>query len=187
MDSTKSITQTPSKFLYFAYGSNMSEKRIHINNPSAVKCRIGKLKDFRLDFNTQSKRWHGASATIIPTEDSHVWGVIWLLDNKDMPNLDEQEGVDQKIYFPMTVEVEVPDLRDRPFKCRVYQQCTNPEEFQVLSQLPEERRPSQVYLNTIIQGAVENELPSYYIEFLKTIAHNGYTGEVDIGLALNEI
>lgn len=31
-------------FLYFAYGSNLLTKRIHINNPSAVRKGIGKLK-----------------------------------------------------------------------------------------------------------------------------------------------
>ena len=31
-------------FLYFAYGSNLLSKRIHINNPSAVRCGIGKLE-----------------------------------------------------------------------------------------------------------------------------------------------
>lgn len=32
------------KFLYFAYGSNMLTKRIHINNPTAVQKDIGFLK-----------------------------------------------------------------------------------------------------------------------------------------------
>jgi hypothetical protein len=31
-------------FLYFAYGSNLLTQRIHINNPSAVRKEIGKLK-----------------------------------------------------------------------------------------------------------------------------------------------
>jgi gamma-glutamylcyclotransferase len=31
-------------FLYFAYGSNMLTKRIHINNPTAVHKHVGKLK-----------------------------------------------------------------------------------------------------------------------------------------------
>ena len=28
---------SPGKFLYFAYGSNLSTERIHLNNPSAVE------------------------------------------------------------------------------------------------------------------------------------------------------
>lgn len=31
-------------FLYFAYGSNLLEKRIHIQNPTAVRKGIGRLK-----------------------------------------------------------------------------------------------------------------------------------------------
>ncbi|KAJ8920297.1 hypothetical protein NQ315_011958 [Exocentrus adspersus] len=54
------------KFLYFAYGSNLLEQRIHIQNPTAVRHDIGKLKDYQLDFITFSRRWKGASATIIP-------------------------------------------------------------------------------------------------------------------------
>jgi gamma-glutamylcyclotransferase len=44
-----------STFLYFAYGSNLLTKRIHINNPSAVRVGIGKLMvhlpDNSLHFN----------------------------------------------------------------------------------------------------------------------------------------
>lgn len=93
------------KFFYFAYGSNLWSKRIHINNPSAVRVGIGKLKvrkimqkqtikvyldyqDYKLDFVTYSKRWRGASATIIPYKGNHVWGALWELDKVDLPNLD---------------------------------------------------------------------------------------------------
>lgn len=32
----------------------------------------------------------------------------------------------------------------------------------------------------ILKGAQENNIPDDYIEFLKTIPHNGYEGEYDI-------
>ena len=41
----------PGKFLYFAYGSNLSTERIHLNNPSAVTKGPALLKDFKLNFN----------------------------------------------------------------------------------------------------------------------------------------
>lgn len=31
-------------FMYFAYGSNLLKKRIHIQNPTAVRSGFGKLK-----------------------------------------------------------------------------------------------------------------------------------------------
>lgn len=43
------------KFLYFAYGSNLLQKRIHINNPSAVRAGIGKLKVSGLKIECQNK------------------------------------------------------------------------------------------------------------------------------------
>jgi len=32
------------KFLYFAYGSNLLAKRIHVRNPSAARFAIGKVQ-----------------------------------------------------------------------------------------------------------------------------------------------
>lgn len=80
---------TLTTFLYFAYGSNLLMQRIHINNPSAKRAGIGKLKNYRLDFNTYAARWRGAVATIVPTKDSYVWGAIWEIEQKDMASLDE--------------------------------------------------------------------------------------------------
>ncbi|KAG6794618.1 gamma-glutamylcyclotransferase [Apis mellifera caucasica] len=173
------------KFLYFAYGSNMLMKRIHINNPTAIRKDIGFLKNFRLDFLTHSKRWGGCSATIVPTKDYVVWGAIWELDECNMCTLDNQEGVADKLYFPLVVDIET--VTGKILKCRVYQQCKNPDEHIKLHLLPIHRRPSPLYLETIIKGAHESHLPHDYIKFLETIPPNGYMGEYDIGLPLQEV
>lgn len=170
-------------FMYFAYGSNLLQKRIHINNPSAKRAGIGKLNNYRLDFIRYSTRWRGASATIVPCKGSSVWGAIWEIDMKHMESLDDQEGVTQKVYFPLMVDVESPDggLQN----CRVYQQHQTPEKSVPLELLPHERQPSAVYLNTIVLGAKESQIPQHYQDFLSKIAHNGYDGNVDIDLDLN--
>ena len=49
----------PGKFLYFAYGSNLSTERIHLNNPSAVAKGPALLKDFKLNFNYGSNVSYG--------------------------------------------------------------------------------------------------------------------------------
>lgn len=163
----------------------MLTKRIHINNPTAVRKDIGFLKDYRLDFLTYSKRWGGCSATIVPTENYVVWGAVWELDECNMCTLDEQEGVANKLYFPLMVDIETPI--GKVLKCRVYQQCKNPEEHVKLSLLPKCRRPSPLYLETILKGAYESQLPDDYIKLLETIPHNDYAGEYDIGLPLKEV
>ncbi|XP_043508732.1 gamma-glutamylcyclotransferase-like [Frieseomelitta varia] len=173
------------KFLYFAYGSNMLTQRIHINNSTAVRKDIGFLKNFRLDFITHSKRWGGCSATIVPTEDYVVWGAIWELNECNICTLDNQEGVADKLYFPLMVDIET--LTGKILKCRVYQQCNNPNEHIKLHLLPKHRRPSPLYLETILNGAYESQLPYDYIKVLEKIPHNEYTGEYDIGLPLKEV
>ena len=39
------------KFLYFAYGSNLSSERIHLNNPSAIAKGPAVLDGYKLNFN----------------------------------------------------------------------------------------------------------------------------------------
>ncbi|XP_011305035.1 gamma-glutamylcyclotransferase-like [Fopius arisanus] len=166
-------------FLYFAYGSNLLAERIHINNPTAVRKGVGLLENYRLDFSGYARRWRGAPATIVPDNQAHVWGAIWEIDKSNLPDLDRQEGVDVNHYFSLDVDVKSPD--GKIFKCRVYQQCNNPKESLDVSNLPSDRQPSYSYLSTIIAGAQESGIPSDYINFLKSIKHNGFIGELTFG------
>jgi gamma-glutamylcyclotransferase (GGCT)/AIG2-like uncharacterized protein YtfP len=97
-----------------------------------------------LDFKRYSKRWCGASATIVETLNSTVWGVIWELDKCNLSTLDCQEGVQDNIYHAMFVDVETPD--GGILNCRVYQQCDNPKKYVPLPDLPMDRKPSPLYL-----------------------------------------
>ncbi|KAL6262422.1 hypothetical protein P5V15_007508 [Pogonomyrmex californicus] len=171
-------------FLYFAYGSNLLAKRIRLNNPTAIVKDIGYIKNFRLDFQRYSQRWRGTSATIVETENSVVWGVVWEINKCNLSTLDCQEGVQDKIYHAMQINVETPS--GTTLNCRVYQQCDNPKEYIKPEDFPMEKRPSPLYINMILEGAKENNLPADYIEFLKSIPHNGYEGEYDISLSLIE-
>lgn len=93
-----------------------------------------------------------------------------------------QEGVNNNLYIPLEVEVETPE--GKLLHCRTYQQTAQFDSEQEIENLPDERKPSGVYFNTILNGAVESEFPEDYMRFLKRIPHNGYFGEVDIGLPL---
>nr|XP_053640562.1 gamma-glutamylcyclotransferase-like [Cherax quadricarinatus]XP_053640563.1 gamma-glutamylcyclotransferase-like [Cherax quadricarinatus]XP_053640564.1 gamma-glutamylcyclotransferase-like [Cherax quadricarinatus] len=154
-------------FLYFAYGSNLLKKRIHVNNPSAKMISVAKLKDYRLDFILFSQNWQGATATIVEDPGNFVYGVIWEIGNEDMAKLDRQEGVNNGVYKVLEVDVETPN--GESVRARCYQQ---------LITFTEDKRPSSVYKNVIIQGARENGLPENYIKFLESIEDNGYSGEV---------
>lgn len=82
----------------------------------------------------------------------------------------------------MTVDVETPE--GKIFQCRTYQQTAKFEFSPDIENIPEERKPSTVYLTTILNGAKESGLPEEYLKFLNKIPHNGYCGEVDIGAPL---
>ena len=51
-----------------------------------------KFQKYRLgfDYEDTEKRWCGCAASIYPASDNlHVWGCVWTLDNADMTSLDE--------------------------------------------------------------------------------------------------
>lgn len=129
------------------------------------------LKGFRLDFNTYSKTWNGCPSTVVPDPENHVWGVLWQLDMKDLDNLDQQEGVPKKRYLPFEANITTPD--GEIVLCRSYMLVNQP-----IKQipLPQERRPSKTYLETIVLGANESNLPFEYIKFLNEIPNNGKEG-----------
>ncbi|KAA0190218.1 hypothetical protein HAZT_HAZT003784 [Hyalella azteca] len=166
----------PDSFLYFAFGSNLLTERIHINNPSATFVDVARLDGYKLEFNHFCKRWKGASATVNPinfdksdarneTEglagrnDSamdHVWGVLWRLNQSDMPHLDEQEGVQLDsagehvgVYKPLLVDVLL----------RSTGETVQARAYRIIRPLERDRRPSKVYLDVICRGAEEHDLP----------------------------
>lgn len=168
-----------SSFFYFAYGSNLLTKRIHINNASAVRVANGILHDFRLDFadatadaKYHSPTWNGCPATIIPQLKSKVIGVIWSIKSEDLEMLDRQEGVEVGIYKPLTVDIERLDTTEF-ITCRCYQLVHNPAESLEPTDRPVERCPSRDYLNVVVNGAVESKFSDEYVDFLKSFKHNG--------------
>lgn len=161
-------------FLYFAYGSNLDEARLHMHAPSARLVSVARLEGYRLAFSIESKRsWLGGVGDIVratPVEASHaseVWGALWVVDAEHSRALDEQEGVfrDPPAYRRLTVEVTTP-AGDR-VRCRTYQVVT-PEPAGFL--------PSPAYRDTILRGARALGLPEAYLARLEAIEHNGRDG-----------
>ncbi|CAH0405260.1 unnamed protein product [Chilo suppressalis] len=158
-------------FLYFAYGSNLLKKRIRINNPSAEFLGIGRLDNYRLEFIRYSKFWGGPTATLVPTANAHVWGVIWRLKDEDKEALDKAKGVEIKKYYVRYVDVTTPYMG--PFRCRAFTQKENPLPRGDNDKIPVEQWPSWTYLEILIRGAIEHGLPDYYLQNLKKLKVNG--------------
>lgn len=82
------------------------------------------------------------------------------------------------IYLPLTVDIETPE--GSLLQSRTYQQTAVFDSDPDIENIPEDRRPSAVYLHTILNGADESGLPEEYKLILRKIPHNGYSGEVEL-------
>lgn len=112
-----------------------------------------------------------------------VWGAVWEIDMKNLADLDRQEGVHNKVYKPLIMNIEIPN--GDIISCRVYQLVNNPSKL-TTNIVPFERKPSYTYIRTIIEGATESGLPDDYVCFLKSISHNGNTGDPQLLMALEK-
>lgn len=155
-------------FLYFAFGSNLDEARLHIHCPSAQFVSVARLAGHRLAFTIESHNtWHGGVADIVAAPGLEVWGALWVIGGEDARSLDEQEGVfrDPPAYRRYRVTVETP--AGDSASCRSYRVVT-PN----LEGIP----PSPAYKAVILRGARAIGLPSPYVEALAAIEDNGFEG-----------
>lgn len=169
----RGVTSSPgaepeADFLYFAFGSNLDEARLHIHCPSARLVSVARLADHRLAFTIESRNtWHGGVGDILVSPGDEVWGALWIIDGEHSKPLDEQEGVfrEPPAYrrYPVTVETPAGDV----VTCRAYQVATpNLEGI----------APSPAYKDTILRGARAIGLPEAYIARLESVEDNGFAG-----------
>ncbi|XP_013176230.1 PREDICTED: gamma-glutamylcyclotransferase-like [Papilio xuthus] len=170
----ESTTTEPSTTLFFAYGSHMFTVRNELDNIRAEFVSIARLDNYRLDFIRYSKFWGGPQATVVPTANAQVWGVIWRVNKDDIEIVDENKQVHLKRYYVTYTEVNTPHMGK--FVCRVYIQKISPLPRGDNDDIPVERWPSRSYKKVMILGAIEHNLPYYYIRNLKKLKHNGEFG-----------
>ncbi|KAJ2948135.1 hypothetical protein O0L34_g9935 [Tuta absoluta] len=164
----------PSHFLYFAYGSNIWRYRMQMHCPSAEFVSIARADNYRLDFHKYNKFWGGPEATMVPTANAHVWGVVWRVNKGDKVSFDDHRGMDKKKYFLKYIDVLTPYMGY--IHCSVYIQRINPLPMGDNDPIPVERWPSWTYREVMVAGAKEHEMPPFYIEFLSNLKNNGEEG-----------
>ena len=155
------MTSEPPDFLYFAYGSNLSEERLHQSCPSASLVAIARLAGYRLAFTRRSERWGGGVADIRPEPRGEVWGAVWRILAEEAAALDRQEGVDATPPRYRRREVSVTTSEGVALDCLAYQ---------VVAPEAEPVPPSEAYLETMLRGAAAIGLPEGYVEQIEVIA-----------------
>jgi len=149
---------------YFAYGSNLwieqKEKRTGPIRQGQQRPRIARLPNYRLAFN---KRGNGGVvyANVVASPGAEVFGVVYRCNPESMRKMDAKEiGYERK-----TVKVTADNgeaLEAVTYAAKHESLCP-------------EGRPTKEYLDKILQGASEHDLPGEYIKSIKALA--GREGE----------
>ncbi len=146
---------------YFAYGSNLSKQQMLRRTGSIPPSRPAVLSNYQLAFR-KVLVGEDVYATIIPAPRKVVQGVAYLCSPHAMAQLDVFEGVAENCYRRELVQVTA--LSGEILNGIVYVG----EKFS-----SETAVPSANYLNAILTGAQEHQLPTDYIHQIMTLANCG--------------
>lgn len=150
-----------SKNYYFAFGSNMNLTQMSERCPHTKKIAIGYMEDVEVCFPSFYEPWNSGMAGFKSAPGNKMWGVIFDLDPRDLevmrdyedyvPGRDPKENNYNEIYVDIIVD-------NKPLRCMTYESIVTGN-----------YRPSLRYLQGIIQGAQQNDLPEEYIEKLSQL------------------
>ncbi len=144
------------RVIYFAYGSNMKAGRLKKIAPSAKPIGRGRLNEKKLVFNKKSVDGSG-KANLLHQPRAAVWGVLYELDPRDLPELDKAESGYQRRRFRVVSE------GGRLIMAQAY----------ISEKVTRDPRPYKWYKRLVLDGAKEHGLPQYYVRFLERIPSKG--------------
>jgi hypothetical protein len=151
---------------YFAYGSNLDYVQMRARCPSAQYVCRAVLKDHAVAFTRPSIARNCGVADVIQQKGHDVWGVIYLMEDRDLAALDSHEGFqadrdpDRNAYNRQDhVRVVAENDLKQVMKVSVY----------LAVKRPNAPRPSEAYMRQIIDGAKFWKLPITYIEELQRV------------------
>jgi hypothetical protein len=140
----------PEHQLYFAYGSNLLRSQISERCPDHTEIGIGILKNYRVSIGGRGV------ATIVPDPTNNTYGFVYQLSPEDVSKLDIKEGVAIGYYKQ---DRQLVKIADSIKICLVY-----------IEPIYTPGKPSFEYLNKIIDGAIEHNLPAEYVNQLRALA-----------------
>ena len=141
---------------HFAYGSNMNRAQMLSRAGKILEEHNAFLPNFEVRFN-KKVRGGTAGANIQPSPGNTVHGVLYKIEEGAMRSLDRYEGVPDHYR---RIEVQVTPEGGPPVPAQIY----------IASKVEKGLRPSPSYLQSMLDGAGEHNLPASYIGELKTAA-----------------
>jgi cation transport regulator ChaC/SOS response regulatory protein OraA/RecX len=139
--------------LHFAYGSNMSTPRLEKRVGTVRKRGIAKLDGFEIRFDKKSDDGSGKTNIAKMMDGGTVWGVLFELTPEQMATLASRE----KGY---ATRDDLKVIRDGvPVAATTF----------VAKKQTEGLKPTRTYLDYLIAGAREHQLPPEYIAKLQAV------------------
>ncbi len=144
---------------YFAYGSNMSSRRLTVPGraPSATRVTVGYVPGRRLTFDKFSTRDRSGKCDCEATGDAadRVYGAVYRIATSERAALDEAEGL------------------HRGYRDEILTVIAEGATHCALAYVATDKRPGlpvfDWYLEHVLRGATEHELPPDYVESLRRI------------------
>jgi len=143
--------------IYFAYGANLNREGMENRCPGNKPLCRAVLKNYRLMFKSV--------ADIEEAVNHNVHGALYEITKEHLRSLDRFEGY-PRLYIRNTVPVITEDGRE--VNAVVYQ----------MNDRNQYSRPYRGYLNTILSGCQQWQLPEEYIQYIVTRAQEPDFGEL---------
>jgi hypothetical protein len=144
---------------YFAYGSNMLTERLQRRCPSARPKRVAVVDNWALAFCKRGQDG-SAKATLASTAESRVFGVVFDLDESDLPTLDRFEGAGSGYDRIDDFQVHAQDL-NRPLNLVTYIASADHTDPSL--------KPFDWYLGLVVAGARQHAFSPEYIGAVEAI------------------
>jgi cation transport regulator ChaC len=141
---------------HFAYGSNMNRAQMLSRTGKILEEHNASLPNYEVRFN-KKVRGGTAGANIQLASGKTVHGVLYKVEESAMRSLDRYEGVPEHYR---RIEVQVTPEGGQPVPAQIY----------IASKLEKGLRPSAAYLQAMLDGAGEHNLPASYIGEIKSAA-----------------
>ena len=138
---------------YFAFGSNMSARRMNDRLGWSPLPSGAILHDYVMVFNKHSN--DGGKANIMFSPSSLVEGILYSVNEEDLLTFDKYEGVSSKQY--KRYDIEVQDNNKKSIAAVAYKALNTGEFF----------APTKEYLNYILEGK-DFLSPEYYSKLAST-------------------
>jgi gamma-glutamylcyclotransferase len=142
------------KFLTFAYGSNMLSARLRERCPSARPLGVARLPGYELRWHKRSKDGSG-KCDVVPNDGETVFGVVYEIDASERAALDQAEGLGHGYHRKDLAVI----LNGGTVTVSIY----------VATETDSALKPYTWYKALVVAGAKEHGLPAPYIASLEAV------------------